>query len=53
MSQHNGAPQILVVSKQIYANHYFDSSLALTALINVSTGAIFDSYLLYTNHLAG
>lgn len=51
MSQHNGAPQILVVSKQIYANHYFDSSLALTALINVSTtGATFDSYLLYTNH---
>jgi hypothetical protein len=42
--------QILGVSKQLYANHYFDSSLALTALINVPiTGTTSDSYLLYTN----
>ena len=46
----NGVPQILVVSKQLYANHYFDSSLALTALINVARdGSTSDSYLLYTN----
>jgi hypothetical protein len=46
----NGVPQILVVQKQLYANHYFDSSLALTALINVARdGSTSDSYLLYTN----
>jgi hypothetical protein len=46
----SGVPQILVVSKQLYANHYFDSSLALTALINVPiTDTTSDSYLLYTN----
>jgi hypothetical protein len=46
----SGVPQILVVSKQLYANHYFDSSLALTALINIPiTGTTSDSYLLYTN----
>jgi len=45
-----GAPQIVVVSKQLYANHYFDSSLALTALISVPiTSTTSDSYLLYTN----
>jgi hypothetical protein len=49
-SRSGGVPQILVVSKQLYANHYFDSSLALTALINVPvTGKTSDSYLLYTN----
>jgi hypothetical protein len=38
------------VSKQLYANHYFDSSLALTVVINVPlSGKTFDSYLLYTN----
>ena len=43
--------QILTVSKQIYANHYFDSSLAMTAVISIpsSTGGS-DSYLLYTNY---
>ncbi len=45
-----GLPQILVVSKQLYANHYFDSALALTALISIPiTGTTSDSYLLYTN----
>jgi len=42
------APQILIVSKQIYANHYFDSSLALTAFISIP-GANSASYLLYEN----
>jgi hypothetical protein len=45
-----GSRQVLVVSKQLYANHYFDSSLALTVVINVPlSGKTFDSYLLYTN----
>jgi hypothetical protein len=42
-------PQALVASKQIYANHYFDSSLALTAFINTPNGAPGSTYLFYTN----
>lgn len=46
----NTAPQVVVASKQIYAAHYFDSSLAMSAFISVpTTGATSDSYLLYTN----
>jgi len=41
-------PQIIIVSKQIYANHYFDSSLALTAFGN-TPGASPGSYLFYEN----
>ena len=41
-------PQVLVASKQIYANHYFDSSLALTAVGNIP-GASPGSYLFYEN----
>ncbi|MCM3903266.1 MAG: hypothetical protein ND866_16295 [Pyrinomonadaceae bacterium] len=45
-----GMPQLLVVSKQLYANHYFDSALAVTALLNIPiTSTTSDSYLLYTN----
>jgi hypothetical protein len=40
-------PQIIVASKQIYANHYFDSSLALTALVTIPGAA--GSYLIYEN----
>ena len=40
--------QILIASKQIYANHYFDSSLALTAFLKIP-GAIPGSYLFYEN----
>jgi hypothetical protein len=47
--QQNIGPQILIASKQIYANHYFDSSLALTAFLNIS-GANPGTYLLYENH---
>lgn len=44
------APQILVATKQLYANHYFDSSLSLTLLTGVpSSGADSDTYLLYAN----
>ena len=41
-------PQIVIASKQIYANHYFDSSLALTAFVNIP-GASPGSFLLYEN----
>ena len=41
-------PQILVVSKQIYANHYFDSSLAVTAFGNNPRSSS-GSYLFYEN----
>jgi hypothetical protein len=39
-------PQVLAVSRQIYANHYFDSSLALTAFVTVAGPT---SYLVYEN----
>lgn len=45
---HASGPQVLVASKQIYANHYFDSSLALTAFVNIP-GANPGSFLLYEN----
>lgn len=32
-------PQVLISSKQIYANHYFNASLALTAFVRVPEGA--------------
>ena len=47
-NQNDIGPQVLIASKQIYANHYFDSSLALTAFVNVP-GANFGSYLIYEN----
>lgn len=47
-AENDGATQILSVTKQIYANHYFDSSIGLTALIQSPKTA--DSYLLYVNH---
>src|ERR1044072_76503 len=47
---HDNAPQILVATKQLYANHYFDSSLSLTLLMNVAAGdGDSDTYLLYAN----
>jgi hypothetical protein len=45
---HTTDPQILVVSKQIYANHYFDASLAVTAFGNNSNDSS-ASYLFYEN----
>jgi len=41
----DAGPQILIASNQIYANHYFNASLALTAFVNVGEGA----YLVYEN----
>lgn len=41
----NVGPQVLISSKQIYANHYFNASLALTAFVHTSESA----YLVYEN----
>ena len=41
-------PQVVVASKQIYANHYFNSFLALTAFVTVADAAQ-GSYLVYEN----
>lgn len=41
-------PQVLVSSKQIYANHYFNAFHALTAFVNVP-GSTNSSYLVYEN----
>jgi hypothetical protein len=42
-------PQILILSKQIYANHYFDASVALTGLARNTSGSQ-GYYLFYENH---
>jgi hypothetical protein len=43
--------QIITISKQIYANHYFDSSLGLTAFVKFSKNdSEHNSYMFYTNH---
>jgi hypothetical protein len=47
-NQNGIGPHILIESKQIYANHYFNASLALTAFVNVP-GANPESYLIYEN----
>jgi hypothetical protein len=44
----DGIPRVLVLSKQIYAHHYFDASLSLTAVIGDHTRT--KSHLLYVNH---
>jgi hypothetical protein len=41
-------PQVLIASNQIYANHYFKASLALTAFVNVP-GVNQGAYLVYEN----
>jgi hypothetical protein len=38
---------VVIASKQIYANHYFDASLSVTALIRPASGG--PGYLLYVN----
>ena len=39
-------PRILIASKQIYANHYFNASLALTAFVSMADAAQ-GAYLVY------
>jgi hypothetical protein len=46
--ERGSGPQILIAAKQIYANHYFDSSLALTAFVNFPD-ADPAAYLIYEN----
>lgn len=41
--------EVLVASKQLYANHYFDASLALTAFVEANERPTSGSYLLYVN----
>jgi hypothetical protein len=41
----DAGPQVLIASNQIYANHYFNASQALTAFVNMTHGA----YLVYEN----
>jgi hypothetical protein len=47
-TEKESGPQVLIASKQIYANHYFDSSLGLTAFVSVP-GSGAGSFLLYEN----
>jgi len=41
--------EVLVASKQLYASHYFDASLGLTAFVEGNERATSGSYLLYLN----
>jgi len=43
---HGNAHEVLIASKQLYASHYFESSLAFTMMIPRDDGG---SYLLYLN----
>jgi hypothetical protein len=47
-SEVDGVPRVLVLSKQIYADHYIDASISLTAVIGDHSGT--NSHLLYVNH---
>jgi len=44
----DAGPQVLIASNQIYANHYFNASRALTAFVNVP-GVNDGAYLVYEN----
>lgn len=46
--EQGSGPEILITSKQIYANHYFDSSLALTAFVTIPAAGP-EAYLVYEN----
>lgn len=48
-SEQELGPQILILSKQIYANHYFDASVALTGVVRNPSGN-HGHYLFYENH---
>lgn len=45
---HDVGPQVLIASKQIYANHYFNAFHALTAFVSVP-GAAEGAYVVYEN----
>jgi hypothetical protein len=46
--ERDAGPQVLIESKQIYANHYFNASHALTAFVSVP-GTSHGAYLVYEN----
>ena len=48
--EQESGPQILVLSKQIYANHYFDASIGLTGLARNPASDHDQYYLFYENH---
>lgn len=49
-SHGDGEEELIIASKQLYASHYFDSSLGLTALLEVEEGASApERYLVYLN----
>jgi hypothetical protein len=48
-SEQDFGPEVVVLSKQIYANHYFDASVALTGLARNPSGN-HEHYLFYENH---
>lgn len=48
--QFGNSTEILIASKQLYANHYFEGSLGLTAFVEGNQGpATSGSYLMYLN----
>jgi hypothetical protein len=47
-TQGRGPNEVVIASRQIFANHYVDASLGLTALVESSDGSGM-SYLLYVN----
>ncbi len=47
----DGVQQGLIISKQLYANHFFHSSLSLTGIISFPKETDqFETYLLFVNH---
>lgn len=48
----DAGPQVLVASKQIYANHYFNASHALTAFVSVPD-SMQKAFLVYENRSVG
>ena len=47
-TQGRGPNEVVIASRQIFANHYVDASLGLTALVDSSDGSSM-SYLIYVN----
>ena len=46
---HANGPDILIASKGIYANHYFETSMGLTCFIHSQSTSLQRTYLIYIN----
>jgi hypothetical protein len=46
--QQQGTPSVTIAARQVYATHYFDASLGLTMLVDVSSGSR-GFYMVYLN----